>query len=53
MDRERLAAWSSGVARERLEVAVREAGFDEVEVDPRGFRSGALNVLAGVSPGAA
>jgi uncharacterized protein len=53
MDRERLAAWSSGVARERLEVAVRGAGFDEVEVDPRGFRSGALNVLAGVSPGAA
>lgn len=30
-------------------VAVREAGFDEVEVDPRGFRSGSLNeALAGL-----
>jgi uncharacterized protein len=51
IDRERLASWSSGADRERLEAAVRGAGFDEVEVDPRGFRSGALNVLAGVAPG--
>lgn len=28
--------------------AVLEAGFDRMEIDPRGFRSGSLNVLAGV-----
>jgi uncharacterized protein len=33
-------AGSGGVAD-----AVRTAGFDEVEVDPRGFRSGAMNEL--------
>ena len=43
--------WSEGDARARLEAAVRAAGFAEVEVDPRGFRSGALNVLAGILPG--
>jgi uncharacterized protein len=53
MDRERLAAWASGPARERIEAAVQGAGFEQVEIDPRGFRSGALNVLAGVVPGAA
>jgi len=26
-------------------LAIREAGFDEVEVDPQGFRSGAMNEL--------
>ena len=35
----------------RLEQAVRDAGFTEVEIDPRGFRSRALNVLAGITPG--
>jgi uncharacterized protein len=29
----------------RVVAAVRAAGFVEVEVDPRGFRSGALNEL--------
>ena len=29
--------------RSTLEAAVRAAGYDEVELDPRGFRSGALN----------
>lgn len=43
--------WSVGDARARLEAAVRAAGFTEVEVDPRGFRSGGLNVLAGILPG--
>ena len=43
--------WSSGEARARLDDAVRAAGFIEVEVDPRGFRSGALNVLAGITAG--
>jgi uncharacterized protein len=46
-----LAYWSDGEARGRLEAAVRTAGFTEVEVDPRGFRSGGLNVLAGITSG--
>lgn len=47
-----LELWHTGERRAELERAVREAGFAEVEVDPRGFRSGNLNVLAGVtSPG--
>lgn len=46
-----LAYWSAGDARTRLEQAVRDAGFTEVEIDPRGFRSGALNILAGITPG--
>ncbi len=44
-----LAVWSEDAARAPLEAAVRQAGFDEVELHP--FRSGALNVLAGI-PGA-
>jgi uncharacterized protein len=53
MDREELLRWNETGARARVEAAVRAAGFDEVELDPRGFRSGALNVLAGVVPGSA
>lgn len=45
--------WSEGDARARLDAAVRAAGFEQVEVDPRGFRSGALNVLAGITTGEA
>ncbi len=45
--------WSVGDARAQLDTAVRAAGFTEVEVDPRGFRSGALNVLAGITAGEA
>lgn len=44
-----LTAWSAGEARARLDAAVRAAGYAAVELDPRGFRSGALNVLAGVA----
>lgn len=51
LDPAELARWSSVPERERLERAVRGAGFENVTIDPRGFRSGALNVLAGV-PGA-
>lgn len=47
-----LAVWSAEPRRAEVERAVRAAGFATVEIDPRGFRSGALNVLAGV-PGAA
>jgi len=49
--REVLAEWSVSPRREAVERAVREAGFTTVEIDPRGFRSGALNVLAGVTGG--
>ncbi len=45
-----LAYWSAAEPRRALESAVRSAGFERVEVDPRGFRSGALNVLAGLTP---
>jgi uncharacterized protein len=40
-----LAEWSSPDARRRLETAVVGAGYEQVEIDPRGFRSGSLNVL--------
>jgi uncharacterized protein len=39
-----LAAWSTPEAAARLTDAVVAAGYQEVEIDPRGFRSGALNV---------
>ena len=48
-----VAYWSVGDARAQLDTAVRAAGFTEVDVDPRGFRSGALNVLAGITAGEA
>lgn len=48
---EELPLWSTPEARAQLLRAVRHAGYAEMELDPRGFRSGALNVLAGV-PGA-
>jgi PP-loop superfamily ATP-utilizing enzyme len=44
-----LGRWTDGDARARLDAAVRAAGYAQVELDPRGFRSGALNVLAGVA----
>jgi len=44
-----LARWATDAARATIESAVREAGYDRVEIDPRGFRSGALNELARVS----
>lgn len=47
------AYWSEGAARVQLDDAVRSAGFTQVDVDPRGFRSGGLNVLAGITPGGA
>lgn len=41
-----LALWSAPDAAARLVAAVTSAGYHEVEIDPRGFRSGALNDLA-------
>jgi uncharacterized protein len=40
--------WLEPVAAGRLRRAVVDAGFDRVAIDARGFRSGSLNVLAGV-----
>ena len=45
IDRELLERWRQAVDLARLEAAVRTAGFANVELDPRGFRSGSLNVL--------
>ncbi len=49
MDLDERARWAGAPARAALDAAVRGAGFTEVTLDPRGFRSGALNVLAGVA----
>jgi uncharacterized protein len=50
-----LERWSAPPLRSRLEAAVRMAGYERVEVDPRGFRSGSLNesVLSTFAPRAA
>ena len=48
MDREQVPAWRETSAFARLSDVVRAAGFEQVELDPRGFRSGSLNVLEGV-----
>jgi uncharacterized protein len=53
MDVAELQRWSSAENASRLVDAVKKAGYSEVEIDPRGFRSGSLNVLAGAAvPGA-
>jgi uncharacterized protein len=49
IDRRELAHWTSDGGAARVRQAVQGAGFAEVEIDPRGYRSGSLNVLAGVS----
>lgn len=41
-----LTPWSTPDATARIVDAVVAAGYDEVEIDPRGFRSGALNLEA-------
>ena len=46
---EELEQWLEPEASERLAAAVRLAGFERVTIDLRGFRSGSLNVLTGVS----
>lgn len=51
MDPGELREWSVAERAARLIDAVRGAGFATVEIDTRGFRSGSLNVLAGVVPG--
>lgn len=48
LDAGALDAWLAPPDARRLREAVRGAGFARVAVDLRGFRSGSLNVLAGV-----
>ena len=48
-----LRRWSDGERRVLLERALAEAGYARVEVDPRGFRSGALNELVAIAHGGA
>jgi uncharacterized protein len=38
-----LARWSRAELRARLETVVMAAGYERVDLDPRGFRSGSLN----------
>ena len=48
MDLAELELWSDDARAAKLTEAVRAAGFANVVLDPRGFRSGSLNVLAGI-----
>ncbi|MDE3216522.1 MAG: ATP-dependent sacrificial sulfur transferase LarE [Gemmatimonadota bacterium] len=47
-----LARWQLAEGAEAVRRAVAAAGFAHVVIDPRGYRSGSLNVLAGVVPDA-
>jgi pyridinium-3,5-biscarboxylic acid mononucleotide sulfurtransferase len=53
LSRESLTHWLVPEHAARVKAAVQSAGFASVEIDPRGFRSGSLNVLAGVVPDSA
>ncbi|MDB4875638.1 MAG: hypothetical protein JWM41_2084 [Gemmatimonadetes bacterium] len=44
-----LATWSEAERSARLRAAVLAAGYTDVEIDPRGFRSGGMNELAGIA----
>jgi uncharacterized protein len=50
MSRQELGRWSGDVARRRVEEALTAVGYDEIEIDQRGFRSGALNELSARAP---
>jgi uncharacterized protein len=49
LSRAELARWSAPERAAQLCAAVIDAGYTDVEVDPRGFRSGGLNQLAGIA----
>ncbi|MES2177242.1 MAG: ATP-dependent sacrificial sulfur transferase LarE [Gemmatimonadota bacterium] len=49
LSRDALDEWLVPQALEQLSAAVRDAGFTRVALDLRGFRSGSLNVLHGVT----
>jgi len=46
IDRALVPVWSEGTSHRALVAAVLAAGFSRVELDPRGFRSGGLNVFS-------
>lgn len=47
--RDELEHWLEPSRAAQVQKLVREhGGFDRVEIDPRGFRSGGLNILAGI-----
>jgi uncharacterized protein len=48
LDLPELERWRDADRSAQLRDAVRPPRFASVELDPRGFRSGSLNVLAGV-----
>jgi pyridinium-3,5-biscarboxylic acid mononucleotide sulfurtransferase len=48
IDVRELARWTGARDAALVRAAVRSAGFAAVDIDPRGYRSGSLNVLAGV-----
>jgi pyridinium-3,5-biscarboxylic acid mononucleotide sulfurtransferase len=50
MSRDELARWSDDLARRRVEEALMAVGYDEIEIDQRGFRSGALIELSTSAP---
>jgi uncharacterized protein len=50
IDRDSVERWKDPAAFESLANVVRRAGFQRVELDARGFRSGSLNVLEGGAP---
>jgi len=50
LDRALVPYWREGSAFETLGNAVRAAGFERVELDAQGFRSGSLNVIEGGAP---
>lgn len=50
IDAGELPKWTTPEAADRVRDTVRAAGFAAVEIDPRGYRSGSLNILAGVGP---
>ncbi|HEY4218495.1 MAG TPA: ATP-dependent sacrificial sulfur transferase LarE [Gemmatimonadaceae bacterium] len=45
-----LTQWSATERLQQIRDAVLRAGYTEVDVDPRGFRSGGMNELAGIAP---
>jgi uncharacterized protein len=45
-----LERWSAPDMRSHLEAAVIAAGYEQVEIDPRGFRSGSLNEVVLSTP---
>ncbi|MGH7621353.1 MAG: ATP-dependent sacrificial sulfur transferase LarE [Gemmatimonadaceae bacterium] len=49
MDLAELERWTRDERTVEIERAVRDAGFARANIDPRGFRSGSLNILAGVT----